>query len=268
MTEQNEATQQLHQITSTSPLQAANSWDLSVFDAQRWLKNTFAKPRATRYPIKMLRYWFMYNLIREEQIRLGRPLRVCEIGVDQGQMLRFMRDAGFTDIACWVAVDCKLQPVLAESGYTRQIEANVDSPDFCLDEQYDVIIVLHLLEHLFEPEMLVHRLTAALMPDGVVLGGFPATPEWLESYWQKRIRLTALKFGHVSVFSPQRVRNMAKTCELNLNFISGAFLLRKSGSFLENLKGWLRFNLLWGAFFPALSGEIYWSMRKSTAMKN
>jgi len=77
-----------------------------------------------------------------------------------------------------------------------------------------------------------------------------------------------LKFGHVSVFSPQRVRNMAKTCGLYLNFISGAFLLRKSGSFLENLKGWLRFNLLWGAFFPALSGEIYWSMRKSIAIKN
>jgi SAM-dependent methyltransferase len=268
MTEQNRAKLHLRQIPSTSSLQAAYNWDLSVFDAQQWVINLFAKPRATRYPIKMLRYWFMYNLIREEQIRLGRSLRVCEIGVDRGQMLRFVRDAGFTDIDCWVAVDCKLQPELAESGYTRQIEANVDSPDFCLDEEYDVIIVLHLLEHLFEPEKLVHRLTAALKPGGVVIGGFPATPEWLESYWQKRIRLTASKFGHVSVFSPQRIRNMATSSGLYLNFISGAFFLRKSGLFLENIKGWLRFNLLWGAFFPALGGEIYWCMRKSIATKN
>jgi hypothetical protein len=268
MTEQNRAAQQFRHIASTSSLQAAYNWDLSVFDAQQWIKNAFAKPRTTRYPVKMLRYWFMYNLIREEQVRLGRPLRVCEIGVDRGQMLRFMRDAGFADIDCWIAVDCKLQPELAESGYTRQVEANVDAPDFCLDEQYDVIIVLHLLEHLFEPEMLVNRLTAALMPSGVVIGGFPTTPKWLESYWQKRIRLTASKFGHVSVFSPQRIKDMAESNGLSLDFISGAFFLRKSGSFLENIKGWLRFNLLWGAFFPGLGGEIYWSMRKEISTKD
>jgi len=245
-----------------SALTAALNWSLSVIDVQNWVKVKFAKPRPTRYPVKLLRYWFMYNLIREERIRLGRPLRVCEIGVDQGQMLRFMRDTGFSDIACWVAIDCRLQPELRKSGYTRQIEANVDLPDFSLDEEYDVIVVLHLLEHLFEPEKLVARLSPALVPGGVVIGGFPVTPKWLASYWQKRIRLTASKFGHVSVFSPRRVKNMAQSCELNLDFISGAFFLRKSGSFLENYKGWLRLNLLWGALFPSLGGEIYWRMCK------
>jgi SAM-dependent methyltransferase len=238
------------------------NWNLSVIEIQNWVKAKFAKPRSTRYPVKLLRYWFMYNLIREEQIRLGRSLRVCEIGVDQGQMLRFMSDTEFSDIACWVAVDYRLQPELRESGYTRQIEANVDLPDFSLDEEYDVIVVLHLLEHLFEPEKLVARLSPALVPGGVVIGGFPVTPKWLASYWQKRIRLTASKFGHVSVFSPRRVKNMAQSCGLDLNFISGAFFMRKSGSFLENYKGWLRLNLLWGALFPSLGGEIYWRMCK------
>ncbi|MGH8744109.1 MAG: class I SAM-dependent methyltransferase [Burkholderiales bacterium] len=252
---------------SSTPLHSVWNWSLSAFDSQNWVKNVFAKTRHTRYPIKLLRYWFIYNLIREEQIRLGRPLRVCEVGVDRGQMLRFMRDAGFADIACWVAVDCSLQPELRESCYTRQIEANVDLPDFCLDEEYDVIVVLHLLEHLFEPERVVHRLSAALVPGGVMVGGFPVTPKWLESFWQKRIRLTASKFGHISVFSPQRVRNMAKSCELYLDFISGAFFLRNSGSFIENFKGWLRLNLLFGALFQSLGGEIYWRMRKSIALE-
>jgi len=247
---------------SSSVLHAALNWSLSVIDLQNWVKSKSTKLRATRYPIKLLRYWFMYNLIKEEQARLGRPLRICEIGVDQGQMLRFMSDAGFTDSTCWVAVDCNLRTELRESDYTRQIEANVDLPDFLLDEKYDVIIVLHLLEHLFEPEKLVARLSQALAPGGVVIGGFPVTPKCLASYWQKRIRLTASKFGHVSVFSPQRVKYMAHSCGLNLDFISGAFFMRKSGLFLESYKVWLRLNLLWGALFPSLGGEIYWRMRK------
>ena len=74
----------------------------------------------------------MYHLIKEEHARLGRPLRVCEIGVDRGQMRRYMQDAGFTDIACWEAVDYKLQPELMESSYSKQIQANVDLPDFSL----------------------------------------------------------------------------------------------------------------------------------------
>lgn len=249
-------------IPSTSSLYATWNWELSVFDAQRWVKDLCAKNRDTRYPIKLLRYWFMYNLIREEQHRLGRPLRVCEVGVDRGQMLRFTRDAGFADIACWVAVDCRLQPELQETGYTKQIEANVDLPTFFLDEEYDVIVVLHLLEHTFEPEQLVDRLSAALAPGGVIIGGFPVTPKCLASYWQKRIRLTASKFGHVSVFSPQRVKNMAKKSGLNLDFVSGAYFVRKSRLFLENYNVWLRLNLLFGALFPALGGEIYWRMRK------
>lgn len=262
MTEQSRAEQESRSIPSTTSLYAAWNWGLSVFDAQSWVKDTVAKTRGTRYPIKLLRYWFMYNLIQEEQIRLGRPLRVCEIGVDRGQMLRFTRDAGFLDTACWVAIDCRLKPELQETDYTKKIEANVDLPTFFLDEEYDVIVVLHLLEHLFEPEQLVDRLTAALAPGGVIIGGFPVTPKYFASYWQKRIRLTASKFGHVSVFSPQRVKNMANKCGLNLDFISGAFFLRKSGSFLENYNVWLRLNLLFGALFPALGGEIYWRMRR------
>ena len=251
-----------HKSRPISSLHATWTWNLSVINAQNWVKEIFTTPLSTRYPVKLLRYWFMYNLIREEYIRLGRPLRVCEIGVDRGQMLHFTRDTGFSDIACWVAVDCKLQPQLRESGYSRQIEANVDLPGFSLDEEYDVIIVLHVLEHLFEPERLVDRLSSALAPGGIMIGGSPVTPKWLASYWQKRIRLTASKFGHVSVFSPRRVKNMAQSCELNLNFISGAFFLRKSGSFLEDSKGWLRLNLLWGSLFPSLGGEIYWQMCK------
>ena len=247
---------------STTPLQAAWNWSLSSLYGQSWVKKISDAESSIRYPIKLLRYWFMYHLIKAEQARQGRPLRVCEIGVDRGQMRRYMQDAGFTDIACWEAVDYKLQPELMESGYTKQIQANVGLPDFSLAEKYDVIIVLHLLEHLFEPEQLVTKLSSALVSSGVLIGGFPSVPELLQTYRQKKIRLTAADFEHVSTFSTQRVISMAQSCRLSLDFMSGTYFLRKRKFFLENYKGWIRLNLFWGALFPALSGEIYWLMRK------
>ena len=135
-------------------------------------------------------------------------------------------------------------------------------PEFALAEKYDVIIVLHLLEHLFEPEKLVQKLSAALESDGIIIGGFPAVPQIIQAQRQEKIRKTAANFGHVSTFSPQRVKSMAELCGLSLDFLSGTYFLRKRNFALENYPFWVRLNLLWGALFPSLSGEIYWCMRK------
>ena len=245
-----------------SPLQAATQWSLASFDKQDWVKHISDNTSTTHYPVKLLRYWFMYQFIEQQHARLGRPLRVCEIGVDRGQMRRYVQDAGFTELECWEAVDYKLQPELNESGYTKQIQANVDLPEFALAEKYDVIIVLHLLEHLFEPEQLVNKLADALEPNGILIGGFPVVPQLIQASRQAKIRKTAADFGHVSTFSPQRVKNMAAQCGLNIDFMSGAYFLRKRNFSLENHPFWLRLNLIWGALCPALAGELYWSMRK------
>jgi SAM-dependent methyltransferase len=245
----------------TTRLRAASHWSLDSFHSQQWVKKTSDATSHTHYPIKLLRYWFMQQFILQQHTRLNRPLRICEIGVDRGQMRRYSQDSGFTDIACWEAVDCNLQTYLSESPYTKQIQADVDAPAFHLEEKYDVIIVLHLLEHLFEPEKLMQKLALSLNNEGIVIGGFPVLPSVIESYWQNKIRKTAKAFGHVCIFSPKRVEQMARDCELHLDFSSGAYLLRKRNFALENHPLWVRLNLLWGALFPALGSEIYWCMR-------
>lgn len=250
----------------SAALEKVWNWDLAPLRGQARVKQLLDAKSATHYPIKMLRYWFVYHLIREQAARLGRPLRICEIGVDRGQMPCFVRDAGFTDIAAWDAVDYRLRPELAAAGYTRQIEADVDRSDFQLEQTYDVIIVLHLLEHLFEPEGLVNKLVPALRDDGLLLGGFPVTPHLLQPWWQRRLRQRIQRshanFGHVSVFSEHRVRTMAGSAGLAPEFISGAFMMRKTGAAVENYPAWARLNLVWGALFPSLGGELYWSLRK------
>ncbi len=252
-------------MKTESPFSAALHWDLEAVARQHEVRALF-RPCGTRYPVRLFRYWFMYNLIRNEADRLGRPLRVCEIGVDRGQMLGFVRAAGNVPIERWDAVDRRLKPELNNFGYGRQIEVDVETEGFNLADTYDVVVVLHLLEHLLEPERLLKRLSSHMQHDDIVIGGFPVTPQWVAQAWEKRLRQKIHRHyddhRHVSVFSPQRVRDMGEGNDFTLEFLSGAFLIRKTGAAAENSSLWARLNLLWGAAMPSLGGEVYWQMRR------
>lgn len=220
--------------------------------------------KRVRYPIRLLRYWFGYQLLREECRRAGRPLDVVEIGVHLGQMLEFVKSAPpGVEYSAWTAVDAVMhRERLERAGYTEFLEVNLEDPNLTFPRQYDTAILLHVLEHLFEPEKVFGKIVGAIRPGGSLIGGFPVVPAPLAASREKQIRRTADPFGHVSVFSPERVRRMAEEAGLELEFISGAFLMRSKGSPLENSERWMRFNLAWGRMFPGWPGEIYWIMRK------
>jgi SAM-dependent methyltransferase len=230
----------------------------------------FGIPETTKrvaYPFRIMRYWFAHHLLLQESRRQGRPLDICEIGVDRGQMFYF------TQAACadtlekpwnrWTAVDCRLkEDILRSHGYTDLVEANIAEAAPKVDGQYDLVILLHILEHLHEPEAALIRLLPTIKPGGTVIGGFPVTPEPFRAGREKKLRKNARPFRHVSAFSPQRVRAMAAEAGLEVEFISGAFMMRKKGFFLENHAWWWRLNLAFGARFPGWPGEIYWLLRK------
>lgn len=248
------------------------SWDVEFLKNNPALQNDrYGIPietRHIRYPIRMLRYWFMYHFLREEAARRG-ELEVCEIGVDLGQMRGFLNAAvelggDAVAIARWDAVDAVIQKdTLERVGYNTFYEVDLESPEFALGGRpYDVMILLHVLEHLFAPEALVAKIAPHLRPGGMLIGGFPSTPDFIVKSREKAIRPHARKFGHVSVFSATRVRDMAAANGLIVEFLSGAFFMRKKGFFLENHQWWMRFNLRFGALFPSWPGEIYWILRK------
>lgn len=220
--------------------------------------------KTVRFPIRLLRYWIGYHLLREEAARAAQPLDVAEIGVHTGQMLEFLRSAPVVpNFARWTAVDAvMLTEKLQKAGYDDFFEANLEDPAFTLPREYDVAVLLHILEHLFEPEEALKKVAARIRPGGALIGGFPVVPDVLARMREAQVRKTAAPMGHVSVFSPARVRRMAKACGLEVEFLAGAFFLRSKGSPLENSALWARFNLLWGAAFPWWPGEIYWLMRK------
>jgi SAM-dependent methyltransferase len=233
-----------------------------------------ARAASRRLPFRLLRYWFVDRLLREEALRRGMRLRVLEVGVHRGQMKAFVDGAATVEGHCpylaWDAVDCALEVArLRDLGYGRMHQADLDDAVDLRNLEaavsgatYDVIIVLHLLEHLHEPERVLASLSRALAPRGVVVGGFPVLPDWLAPIRERQLRRSAKAFGHVSAFSPSRLERMASACGFAMDFQAGAFGLRASGSRLEDSSLWLRLNLLFGAIFPAWPGELYWRIRR------
>ncbi len=241
-------------------------WDTRFLKNNQTIRNaSFGIPsrvKKVHYPIRLIRYWFMYHFLREAS-RRG-PLSICEIGVDTGQMKQFVDSSSNSRIySRWQAVDCLIQKeALERSGYTEFVETDLEAPDFSLDGGFDAMILLHVLEHLENPEEIVRKLAPSLKKGGIMIGGFPVTPHWLAEGREQKIRKTARKHGHVSVFSPKRVRQMAEAAGLSVEYMSGAFFMRKQGFFLEYYNWWFRFNLLFGALFPGWPGEVYWVLRK------
>lgn len=223
-----------------------------------------AEAKSVRFPLRLLRYWFGYQLLREECLSAGRPLAVAEIGVHRGQMLEFVKSApAGVSWSRWTAVDAvMLTEKLKAAGYADFLEANLEDPSFSLPSGYDCAILLHVLEHLFDPQTALEKIAAGIVSGGSLIGGFPVVPELFRAIREDQVRKSAGPMGHVSVFSPARVGEMARRAGLILEFHSGAFFMRSKGSLLENSAAWMRFNLLWGRLFPGWPGEIYWLMRK------
>ncbi len=243
-------------------------WDIDFLATNPVLRSKrYGMPKeakSVRYPIRLLRYWFGYHLLRGEAERVGRPLDVAEIGVHTGQFREFAMTAPQPPaVGKWTAVDAvMLTEKLRKAGYEDFCEANLEDPSFELPGDYDAAVLLHVLEHLFEPERVLAKIASRVRPGGVLIGGFPVLPDFLVASRQASVRRTAKPMGHVSIFSPERVRRMGEAAGCDTEFASGAFLMRSKGSALENSAAWMRLNLQWGGMFPWWPGEIYWLMRK------
>lgn len=237
--------------------------------------------RQTRFPIRYLRYWFGRLILNELRARLRRPLRVLEVGIDRGQLLGFMGGSRIgeskfalpTAIERWDGLDVQVDPdVVARYSYTDHFVADVAKPFDLGERRYDAVVLLHVLEHLLDPEAAMRRVRQWIAPDGIIVGGSPTMPgafAGLHQQWLRRKHADKMHdvrlHKHLSVISPNRIRGFAKVEGMAVDLLTGAFFLRSSGSRVENSALWLRANLLWGSLFPALAGEVYFSLRNRAA---
>lgn len=249
-------------------------WDLLAFDRRRDRmqagRGDTDGARETLYPIRFLRYWFMDHLLRREFRIQERPLDVCEVGVGGGHLLAFVNQASAVAparlpvwVKRWDAVSKGIEmPKLEAIGYDDCIEVNIEQSTPPLPRQYDVLILLHILEHLHLPELAMDKLLRFVKPGGLVIGGGPTIPDFLRPLRERQLRKEAESFGHVSVISAQRLKRFAMERQMGIDLLTGAYMIRATGSFIENSRAWLRFNLILGACTRGWLGEIYWALRK------
>lgn len=217
----------------------------------------------TRYSIRLLRYWFARSLLERLHHHLGRPLTVLEVGVGGDAELRtYIGKRNW--IGTWDGLDVNF-PRRTDL-YNSFIEADIEKP-LSLPRRYDAILLSHVLEHLLEPEVAMARLSDALAPGGALIGGSPTMPATIGRIREKSLRrknefVPVTEHRHLSVITPWRIRRFAHDTHLDPELITGTFFMRWSGSLLENFPFWIRANLAWGAIFPALGGELYFSLRK------
>lgn len=265
---------------SPSPAAVPSTYDIASWEVDflATLRSKFSgiadKDITVRYPIRMLRYWFSYHLLVAEQRRLGRSLDILELGTHNGQMRVFAKLAAsrVQDRAQrlrwsrWRGVDAEpKRDYLASAGYHDVQKANIEAPHFDLLDCFDTAVCLHIFEHTADPGAVLCKAAAALRPGGSIIGGSPVLPHFLVRFREGQLRKTAQRFGHVTVFSPTRVRELVEAAGLQLEFISGAYFMRHKGFICENSRAWLRLNLKWGRAFPWWPGEIHWLARKVEA---
>lgn len=264
-------------MTTTSlpvaaPVSSPISWplpDAETVDKMR----VFYTHAWTRYPIRLLRYWFVRQLIEDKARRLGRPVSVLEVGIDRGQMPVFMNGPVAPDgrmglsplVARWDGVDVRPSPEAFERAvYTDFIQADVDDGRLpTLTRRYDVVIFLHLLEHLRDPDATIAAFTGVLKPGGIIIGGSPTMPEWIaRPFYERKLRANAKQYGHASVITPERVERLADRLDVDIAFLSGAFFRRDSGRAIEEKAWWMRANVAFGYLFPAFGAELYFALEK------
>lgn len=219
----------------------------------------------TRYPLRAIRYWWVGCALADEWERLRRPLEVVDVGCGRGKVRQFV---GHDVPARWVGLDWRLpsEPLL-ERGYAEVSECDFDQRLPLPDNSADVVVFLHVIEHLPRPAETLAEISRILRPGGLLLAGSPVAPAWIARVRQRQLR-KELSRGerrpgrHINCLWPARWRRLLQSSGLTPEFISGAYFLRWGGNWLENWRGWLRFNQAWGATFPALGGEVYALARK------
>ncbi len=230
--------------------------------APLWKSEHISKPadRKSRFPFRMMRYWWTLCVLQDEDRRLGRPITVLDVGCGKGILRKYV---GNSVQAQWVGLDMKVDRAkLTQAGYDELYACDFDQPLPIADASADLVVFLHVLEHVPRPAFTLSEIARILRPGGVLLAGSPVAPKWIaqaREWWLRRqLRQGKRKAGdHISCFWPGRWSEMVRAEGIEIELLTGAYLLRWAGSPLENTQWWLRLNQLWGGLFPSLGGEVY-----------
>jgi SAM-dependent methyltransferase len=247
-------------------------WPLTLFEESIELrKDSFPldnKTKKTKYPIRVLRYWWVLSAIDEEVSNFKAPV-IADIGCDRaifGRLLKPVPDAKFIGMDLAGSLEFNKDD-LKLANYNELMPCDLDVGVPLPDSSVDILINLHVMEHLPRPEFAITEFFRILRPGGVLLLGFPVLPKYLAKIREKQFasqfaKGTRIKGQHQHAFWPSRARSLVEDAGFSIEFMLGTYFIRKRGAFGENYALWMRINQLWGSLFPSLSQELCIKVRK------
>jgi SAM-dependent methyltransferase len=244
-------------------------WPLTIFEESEELRredfNIPQEAKSRKYPIRALRYWWLYCAIQEELERIKGLATIADVGCETGMLKRFTRD---TERTYWIGLDINLDwEGLRSVGYDEIHTGDFDKPLPVPSETADIVVCSHVLEHVPRPEFTMGELARILKPGGLMLIGVPVAPRLValvrERQFAKEFRSGKRQRGqHAHAFWPKKLCAIAEKCGLHVEFLAGTYLLRHKGLFLEDHRFWIRINQVWGGLFPTLAQELCVQLRK------
>ena len=224
-----------------------------------------------RHSIRMLRYWWAVNAIRDEAQRLGRPPVVVDVGCGRGWLKRL---ADRFVSAVWIGLDGRIDhPELPDAGYAAVRWCDFEQHLPVETGQADIVVSLHVFEHLHAPDRTMAEIRRVLRPGGVFLGGTPTMPAplaILRTFWHQFRHAIGRpgRNGHARSFSPASWQRLLDDHGFRVEFMTGSHLYRASRSTMESWSWWVRLNQVLGGLIPSLGSEVYlMAVRLATARR-
>ncbi|MBM3301508.1 MAG: class I SAM-dependent methyltransferase, partial [Deltaproteobacteria bacterium] len=220
----------------------------------------------SRYSLRMARYWFAASCIDAEVHRRNRIVSVVDLGCERGITKAFF---GSRPNVHWIGLDWNPRyAFLAKAAYQEIRQSDFDEKLPLEDASADIVVCLHVLEHVPRPEFTISEIARILKPGGVFLGASPIMPfrfgaRWRTRHFRRQLNRGKRKAGkHLNSFSVPDWLSLMKQAGLHPDTICGGYLLRCKTNPLESFSFWVRSNRLWGLLFPSFGCELFVQARR------
>ncbi len=146
---------------------------------------------------------------------------VLDIGCSYGE---FLIHFGNGSVGITIAED---EAAYGKSRGLDVRQGNIESPDFSLEEKFDVIFSNNLLEHLYSPHGFLHNIKKYLKSDGILILGVPCMPVFTCLLHLQKFR-GSLAEAHINFFTIDTLRKTVERAGYDVADIRGFHFYHKA----------------------------------------